>query len=198
MGSRPPAHWQYAAEGAHQFGQKNERTLQAYGFNGRITYLFRDPLDNQLHTTYEFLSGDDPDSRTTQQFDPLWGRWPLFSELWAYLNTTEQGRYGEATNLHRLTFAWSAKPVKKMETVLNYHLLWADENTIGATAAGRRRGFSSGSKFRGSLFTALLKYTFNKHIEAHLLGEFFFPGDFYLKNFNDPATFLRSQVVFTW
>jgi len=191
-------HWQYAAEGAHEFGTKNERTLQAYGFNGNVTYLFRDRCDDRLDATYEYLSGDDPHTRTNEQFDHLWGRWPLWSELWAYLNITEQGRYGDTTNLHRLSFGWSTRPAAKLEFSMHYHLLWADENTLGATAAGRARGFSQDESFRGNLFSAVLQYQFNPHVSAHLWGEFFFPWSYYLKSFNDPATWLRSQVVFTW
>ena len=191
-------HWQYRAEGAHQFGQRNGRTAQACGLNGWVAYLFREAGNNRLRTTYEFLSGDDPDSRTDEQFDPLWGRWPLWSELWAYHQVNEMGRYAYTTNLHRLAFGWAVVPVKRTEFLLDYHLLWADENTLGATAAGRRRGFSRTDSFRGQLVTARLKFDICKHLSGHLLGEFFFPGDAYLKNFNDPATFLRSELVFTW
>jgi hypothetical protein len=190
-------HWQYAAEGVHEFGDKNQRTLQAYGFYGRMAYLFKDPHENQLRAHYEFDSGDDPHSRTQEQFDLLWGRWMPWSKLWLDHDVNET-RKGETTNMHRLVFGWAASPAKNMELSADYHLMWADENTLGATRAGRRRGFSPDEKFRGQLFVALVRYKFTPHLSGHLRGELFFPGDFYLRTMHDPSQFLRAELVFSY
>ena len=190
-------HWGYRAEGAHEWGERNERTMSAFGFNSQLAYMFKDPMKNELRMQYEFLSGDDPKSRTNEAFDPLWGRWPQWSELWADHDAVE-ARPGENTNLHRLAWGWTVRPTAKMEFLLDYHLLWADEDTLGATKAGQKAGFSPDDKFRGQLLTALLKYKFTAHLSGHLLGEFFFPGDFYAGPMGDTAEFLRAELVFSY
>ena len=57
-------------------------SLRAFGAKGDLEYCFKDDLDNKLHVTYEYLSGDDPDTRRVESFNPLWGQWPQWSELY--------------------------------------------------------------------------------------------------------------------
>jgi len=162
------------------------------GFNSRLTYFFKDKWNSQLRVGYEFLSGDDPDSETDEGWDPLWARWPQWSELYVYTYARET-RIAEVNNLHHLGFGWTFEPNNKLEVCTDYHLLFCDENSSRG-----RAGFSDNGVFRGQLLTALLRYKVNKHISTHLLGEFSFPGDFYSNASNDPAAFLRAQVVFAF
>jgi len=186
--------WKYRAEFAQEFGHKNGQSLCAFGFNSQLEYWLNDPWKNNFRVGYEYLSGDDPETESTnEQFDPLWGRWPQFSELLAYTVALEN-RPGETTNLHRLGVGWTTTPCKKLELCTDYHLLFADEKA----AYGSRAYFTGESCFRGQLVTALLKYTFNKHVAGHLLGEFFFPGNFYSNANNEVAAFLRYELTLTW
>ncbi len=187
-------HWRVRAEGAHQWGEKNNQTLQAFGFNSRATYFCRDDLDTQFRLHYEFLSGDDPDSAAIEGFDLLWARWPRWSELYMpYTHTAETGRPAAVNNLHRVAMGWTCNPNEVMELCADYHLLWSDENNMGTNPR-----YSDGGTFRGQLLTAWLKYKFNQHVSGHLLTEFFFPGNYYTDAANDAATFLRYELVFSW
>ncbi|MBN2561347.1 MAG: alginate export family protein [Phycisphaerae bacterium] len=186
-------HWMYYLEGAHEWGEKNDDYLSAYGFNSKLSYLCKDKLNNQFRIAYEFLSGDDPSSSANEAFDPLWGRWPQWSELYAYTIAMESGRPGEQTNLHRLAGGWSISPAKNLEWCNDYHLLFADENTLRNVP-----GFTNGGAFRGQLLTSVLKYKFNEHVSTHLWTEFFFPGNFYTSDRNDPAVFVRYELCFTF
>jgi hypothetical protein len=88
--------WKYRAEGAHQFGTRNDRYLRAFGFNSAVTYLVKDRWNHQVRGTYEFLSGDDPDTRTNEAFVPLWSRWDRWTQIQS--NTyTASGRAPAAT-----------------------------------------------------------------------------------------------------
>lgn len=188
---------QYRAEGAYQWGNQGYQATQAqraFGFNGKVTYLFRDALNNKVSTSYEYLSGDDPGTAAVESFDPLWGRWPQWSELYAYTDALERGRLSELSNLHRLTLGWEFDPSKTLNFHVNYHLLFSAENTQRANAAR----FSRGGAFRGQLLEAKLKYKFSKRVAGHLVGEFFRPGNFYSGNLQDPAVFLRYELVFSW
>jgi hypothetical protein len=186
-------HWLAKAEGALQFGNNRLRDVWAGGANTSLTYLFNDKWNNQATMGYEFLSGDDPGTATNEQFNPLWGRWPQFSELMAYHYATET-RPGETTNLHRLWWGWQADPTKKLQVQARYHLLFSDDNTLERV---RPAAFGSGS-FRGQLVTLLARYKFNKFLSGHLLGEYFQPGHFYSDNRDDGAVFARAELVFAF
>ncbi|MGE5608635.1 MAG: alginate export family protein, partial [Bacillota bacterium] len=61
-------HWSAQAEGAYQFGSRenpalfgsDETDLSAFGVNSRLTYSFNDEWKNRLGFAFEYLSGDDP------------------------------------------------------------------------------------------------------------------------------------------
>lgn len=195
--------WTGRVEGAYQFGNRTnpalfgaeDSDLSAWGMNSRLTYAFNDDWKNQLWIGLEMLSGDDPDDGDNNQFDPLWGRWPQFSELYVYPYATET-RIAETTNLFRPNVGWTASPTKKMDLIATYQPLWAFENTRNDQGA---IGFSS-DNFRGHLVTAMLKYRFNRHVASHLLGEYLFAGDFYAaegpRN-DDNVAYLRWELVLT-
>jgi hypothetical protein len=166
------------------------------GVNAQLAYHFNDKLKNSVRVEYEYLSGDDPDTATNEQFDPLWGRWPQWSELLAYTVALEN-RPGEFTNLQRFALGWTAFPTKKAEVRANYHLLFAaqkDSYENGANAGF----FSNDSSFRGQLLTGWFIYKFNEHVSSHVVAELFFPGSFYSDARNETAGFFRYQLEFTW
>jgi hypothetical protein len=190
-------------EGAYQFGNRSndflfpgatDNDVSAWGLNSSLAYNFRDDWKNQVRLSFEHLSGDDPGTGRIEQFDPLWGRWPQWSELWVYHDLQEY-RVAETTNLTRLAVGWQTFPTDKMQIALDYHLLWADENTLAAQGFG---GFSDSAKFRGQLITALLRYKFNRFFSGHLLAESFIPDNYYASPRDDVAWFLRGEIIFTF
>ena len=195
-------HWSARAEGAHQFGSKltanparlepGGSSISAFGFNSRLTYSFNDDWKTQIRASYEFLSGDDPHTATNEAFDPMWGRWPQFSELYVYTYAGET-RIADVTNLHRVGLGITTHPHEKIETSFDWNLLLADENTYGAAA-----GFSTNGELRGNLLAAILRYKINEHMYGHLLSEVFFPGNYYDNTRNDPAVFLRAELTLAW
>jgi len=64
-------HWKYRAEGARQFGERNDRYLRAFGFTTGLTYLVKDKWNHRIRGQYEYFSGDDPRTRTNEAFAPL-------------------------------------------------------------------------------------------------------------------------------
>jgi len=185
-------------EFAGQFGSKaigdtSRQDLCAFGFNSRVTYKFNDAMKNEVHAGYEFLSGDkESTAGRTEQFDPLWGRWPQFSELYVYPVALEN-RPGETTNFHRVNIGWSCVPSEKLSLAADYHVLFAHHNSY----AGRPY-FDDESNCRGHLLVGKLGYKFAPHITGHFLAELFFPGSFYDDDYNEAAGFLRYELMFTW
>jgi len=194
-------HWRVRGEGAYQFGHRlnpvvypdaTNGAVNACAFLGRVSYSFGDPMKNQLRFTFEHESGDDPDSATNEAFDPLWGRWPQFSEIWLY-NARTETRLGETSNLTRASFGWQINPTSKIEIRAEYSLLFADENTFAGHS-----GFSHGGSFRGQLITAVLRYNVNRFLTWNLVGEEFFPGSYYASPRDDAATYLRAEVLLSF
>ena len=204
-------HWKYRAEGAYEFGSISgphgatvtgpvnfpDRYLRAFGFNSNLTYLVKDKLNNQLRVEYEYLSGDDPHTQGTDEgFLLLWGRWPRFSELLGYsAPSTGEGRAYELTNYHRLAFGHTFNPCDRVEIATDLHLLFAPENPLGFQHG---RGFSEAGSFRGELLTIWQKFTITKHLKAHLLEEFFFPGNYFAAPRDNMGAFLRGELYWTW
>jgi Alginate export len=206
--------WKYWIEGAYQFGRKaypglpanpyvsagTFRDIDAFGLNSKLTYMFKDKLNNQLTMSCEFLSGDDPNSKgNDEMFDVLWGRWPRWSEIGLYMFPAET-RIGQEANLIRFGPTWSLNPIKDLEFSASYYALFAphDVPTIGAIPPASAGGplFTDSGNFRGHFASAALKYKFSQHMSGHLWSEFLFPGDYYV--YKSMMTFLRAEVMFTF
>jgi hypothetical protein len=186
------AHWKARSEVAKQFGHKNDGHLDALGSLNRLAYYFNDKHNNWLRLDYEYMSGDRPGTGTNEGFDPLWGRWPRFSELLIYTAASET-RVSDLSNMHRVAMGWNVNLTPRVEMLTDYHLLFADQNTYRD-----RPMFTQSGCFRGQLITWWLKYIITPQLSGHVVAEFFFPGDYYANTNNDPATFLRTELVFTY
>jgi hypothetical protein len=199
----PAEHWQYSAEGAYQFGNKEDtvsgvfanRDISAFGVNAKLSYLFKDKLNNQAHLIYEYLSGDDSKSTgKDEMFDVLWGRWPRWSELYIYSYVKEtSGKIAQLNNIQRVGFGWSLNPIKNMSLAATYNALFAPESTPTRTISSSVFG---GGHFRGHYLQTVLKHKFTDHLSAHLWSEFVWMGDYYARR--DMMTFLRAEVMLTW
>jgi hypothetical protein len=187
------ADWKVRAETAAEWGRRNGAEMRAFGFNGRATRQLGGDWKQRLHVGYEFLGGDDPASARNEAFDPLWGRWPQWSELYGPYTYGSETRTGETTNLNRLNLGWAAKVHPSTEISLDYHAVFADENSRCGSA-----GFSCGDKFRGHLVAAWARAKFDKQVSGHLMAEYFFPGDYYIAPKGDEAYFLRAELFLTY
>jgi hypothetical protein len=209
-------HWKYSAEGAYQFGQKQDpflnaytgkpapdangyRDIDAFGVQSKLTYLFKDNFNTRLDLSYEFLSGDDPNSKNDGMFDVLWGRWPQWSEVYNIYSYVQETRVGQTANLHRIGPTLTLTPVKNTDLSLSYYALLADQDAatrsefLGKAFGGHP--FTGTGNFRGHYLQAILKYKFSQHLSGHLWSEFVFPGDYYTSR--DMITFLRAEIMFT-
>ena len=204
----PAAHWKYSAEGAYQFGTKQDpmvrvpvveignRDIDAFGVNSNLNYLFKDTLENEAGLIFEYLSGDNP--KTTgrdEMFDVLWGRWPRWSELYIYSYPNETaGKIAQLNNILRLGPTWGFTPIKDTTFRATYNALFAPEDVPTRTVAPAL--FSQSGGFRGHYLQTVLKHRFNKYVTGHLWGEWVWEGDYYTRR--DMMTFLRAELMFTF
>ncbi len=205
-------HLSYSAEGAYQFGRKEYvynlppgapppaaadgqfHDLSAFGVNSKVSYLCKDELNDQFTLSFEFLSGDNPNTGTDEMFDVLWGRWPRWSEMYNIYSYVNETRVGQTANLIRFGPTWSLTPIKDMQFSASYFALFADQKV--PTQATLSPAFSDSGTFRGHYLQAVLKYKFSQHLSGHLWSEFLFPGDYYASK--QMMTFLRAEVMFTF
>ncbi len=221
-------HWKYVAEGAYQFGQKQDpflnvgganpllspsaqttgfRDIDAFAVQSKLTYMVKDSLNTQASLSYEFLSGDKPNTRNDEMFDVLWGRWPQWSEVYNIYSYVQETRVGQTANLHRIGPTLTLTPVKNLDLSASYYVLLADQAvaTRSEYLAGPALGLPIGALghpfsnddgiFRGHYLQGVLKYKFSKHLSGHLWAEFVFPGDYYTSR--EMITFLRAEMMFT-
>ncbi len=215
-------HWKYSAEGAYQFGHKQDpnlnkngansylspsaqttgyRDISAFGVNSKLSYLFNDELKNQVFVSFEFLSGDNPGTGDDEMFDVLWGRWPRWSELYNVYSYIPETRVAQTANVWRLGPGWSFSPTRKLGFSFNYNALFANQDVatrqnIPANPTTGETPFSNTGSFRGHYLQAILRYQFSRHMSGHLWSEFVFPGNFYSSS--QMMTFLRAELMFTF
>jgi hypothetical protein len=183
--------WQYCMEFAPQFGHKNGRGLGAFATNNQLIYNFNDEKKNRIFLGYEYLSGDDD---KTRNFDRGWGRVDTWSVLYQGGIDGLDGRKYDNSNMHRPYIEWATMLTEKAELRCSYNLLFADENT----SQGGSGGLSRSGTFRGQLPRIQLVYKASEHIEHKLEAEMFCPGNFYSNDKNDPAVFIRYNLLWTW
>jgi hypothetical protein len=217
--------WKYSVEGAYQFGRKQDpdlndgganpnlassaqtagfRDLDAYAFNSKLAYLFKDPMNDQISLSAEYLSGDNPNTKNDEMFDVLWGRWPSWSEMYNIYSYVQETRVGQTANLIRFGPTWTMNPLPKLEFSTSYYLLLADQdkatrdlnNAFGVPAAAGTDAFTGTGDDRGQYMQAVLKYKFNQHLSGHLWSEFLFPGNFYVNH--QVMTFLRAEIMYAF
>ena len=216
IGSRvtgtPAEHWQYSAEGAYQWGRRNDasgkftpaenlknfgslsREVSAFGFNAKLTYLFKDSLNNQLSLVSEYLSGDKSGTGKDEMFDMLWGRGPRISEVWAVALPVEVAdRSSQWNNLFRIGANWSIAPAKNTTVSATYNALFAIEDNPTRTNSAL---YSPDSNFRGHLMQVVVKQKFTKQLSGLLLAEYCPMGDYYVHT--DNMFFLRAEMLLTF
>lgn len=192
--------WSYTAELAAQTGTRGAADLCAMGTNSQLTYHFNDDKNSQIFVGYEFLSGDDPATGKDEKFDTLWGDWPQAQrggDLQSYIWTSE-GALGEVGNLHRIGVGHSFKPAAEWTLLTQYNLFWADENTFAGGTGGLPSPTYGTGNLRGQMISGLLTYQCCEKFAAHLLLDYFLPGNYYDASTRDDAFFARVNLEWTF
>ncbi|MFA5099960.1 MAG: alginate export family protein [Candidatus Omnitrophota bacterium] len=189
------APWTFRAQFADQFGSYGLNDRNAQGGYAFADYDMKDTVwTPQVSAGFVYLSGDNKRTGDNEGWDPLWCRFPIYSELYAQAFTYESGN-SYWTNLSMYRAGVTVKPMKQAKLNLTYSFLRANR-IIAPSAVGDIAGVG---KNRGHLLISKFDYTFNKNVSAYLLGEYFVPTRgstrFYTKDAN-PAVFVRTQLEF--
>lgn len=167
--------------------------ISAYMIDGVAKWHIQKEKKICLAAGWYHLSGDDPNTTTDEGWNPLWARWPQYSELYVYaFDTDGAGRWSNVSMPH---IDFSISPFKKYKADLLLGYMFAPE----ADAAG-------GGHNRGLLFTWWNKYTIkegmfskNDKLSGHVLIELMQPGNYYTDaQQDDLAAFLRAELSYSF
>lgn len=186
------APWRLRGELAYQFGEYEDNDKRnGLGGYAYLTRLFKDvKFSPLLDVGFAYLYGEKPQSGRNEGWDPLFSRWPWISELYLFAYAIEGGEPAYWTNLQLYRTVLRLSLTKKTNLSICYNYLRANKSLNGVAP------FFGDGKNRGHMPQIILKHKFNKNVSGHLWCEYFIPGDFYASNNQDPALFLRWQLMF--
>jgi hypothetical protein len=177
-------------EWAYEFGKMGSAELSAFGGYTYLTWQTGWPQKNPLALTLGsvYLSGDNPGSTKYEGWDPLYGRWPKWSESYIY-TLSKEGGVAYWTNLYSLYGRAQIDIFKNVRFLFDYHHLMAPHAPLaGLTFPG------GNGKHRGELGIAKLTYQINKMVSGQLIWENFNPGSYYFSG-ADAANWMRIEFM---
>jgi len=145
-----------------------------------------------LSAGYVYLSGDNKNTLGAGGWNPLFSRYPQYSELVANLYASERGS-AYWTNLQMAKIDLNFKPAKALKCLASYGVLFAN-NTMNTNPNVLNQAMFGAGKMRGQLAIAKASYTINKYLTAGALFEYFIPGDFYFSGAKN-ASFARLEII---
>ena len=174
---------------AYQFGNH----ISAYMIDSQLNYHFDGDMKPCVSLGWYHLSGDDPSSDTDEGWNPLWARWPQYSELYVYSFDTEGA--GRWSNLSMPHVDFTINPCSKLKSSLVLGYMFAPE--ADGIGGGHRRGVLATLWNRFTLKENLLSE--GDKLSGHLLLEMVDPDDYYSDAQQDnTALFCRLELNYSF
>ncbi|PKK83191.1 MAG: hypothetical protein CVT49_09770 [candidate division Zixibacteria bacterium HGW-Zixibacteria-1] len=188
--------WLLAAEAAFQFGKyigiDGRRNRSAIGTHFHVDYSI--DLDEKFRQTLVlgeiYLSGDNRSTATYENWDPLFARWPKWSESYIYTQINEGG----VANWTNMTSIYG-RVIYKFGDNLSFNLDYHHLRAIHAMSASSSSVFGAGIN-RGRLIIGKFNYRVDEHLTGHFLWEWFDPGDFYFDD-ADSYSWVRAELMYS-
>lgn len=183
-------------EAAYQFGECGDHNRRAYGGYAYLEILphwqvKRWYLPTALTAGVIVLSGDDPETENREDWDPMFARWPKWSESYIYTQINEHA-VAWWSNLISLNTTARFALSSRMDFRFDYHHLTAPELSDGPADFAGGKG-----RTRGDLFIGKLTFRIDHNWTGHLLWEGFMPGDFYFDG-ADPYAWIRAELMYQY
>ena len=184
--------WSVTGEFAGQWGAfHGGGTLRGWGGYSYLKRTFGAKSQHYVQGGYWGMSGDDPATKNTNEdWDPLYSRWPKWSELYIYSQFRER-----APSFWTNTALWHAEllytPIKPLNVRLTYYKM----DAFHPFPWGDARIFSSGT-FRGHMPQIRADFALNKQLTGHVLWEYMKTGNFYVNR--TQAYFLRFELIYRY
>ncbi len=177
------------AEGAWQGGKSGEGGRSAFGGLFHLDYDVKGLLPFLKTATVGgiFLSGDKPGTDKVEGWDPIFSRWPKWSDSYIYTFGRES-RTAYWSNLTSLYGSLALDLGSRADALLTAQRLGAFEPQPGAFPGGPGR-------CRGTLLQSRLNYKVSKFLAGRVIWEYFRPGDFYFPGAS-PFHWLQFEMNF--
>ena len=177
-------------EAAYQVGQRDTEDQHGYMVDAFLTYQvqFLKSLKPAVDYGLYYLSGDDPKTKADEGWDPLWARYPQYSELYIYgYDADGAGRWSNLSMPHAgLTFY----PADWLKTTAMVGYMYAPE--ADGPGGGHERGWLGVVKGEFTIKEKILTKT--DKLTGHLWLEVLEPGDYYSEN--QTGWFARWEVAY--
>ncbi|HSA96415.1 MAG TPA: hypothetical protein VLJ16_10200 [Acidobacteriota bacterium] len=179
------------AEAAYQSGELGAAGRAAYGAIAHLDY----DLAGRLGFLKSFvlggilLSGDDPATGRVEGWDPIFSRWPKWSESYIYTFTRES-RQAYWSNLSSLYAQLAFDLGARSDGHIMVMPMGAERARPGIFPGGTGRG-------RGTLYRARLNYKISKYMTSRVIWEHLDPGSFYFpgaSNYN----WIQFEMIFRY
>jgi hypothetical protein len=160
-------------EGAWQSGSYGNAGRSAFGGIAHLDYSppWRIRAVKTLVLGGIYLSGDDPATARMEGWDPLFSRWPKWSEGYI-LTFTRESRIAYWSNLNSVYGSLVFDLGPSANAAVTVHRLGAEHVRPGDFPGGTGRR-------RGTLIVGRLNYVISKALSGHFEWDRFDPGDFY-------------------
>ncbi len=176
-------------EWAVQQGSQGKNDVSAFGGYANLSYTVVPQKKGVLTGGLYVLSGDNPRTAKVEGWNPLFSRWPKWSELYIYSHTAENNGGARKAAYWTNTIA----PNVRFDMVLNPTVnltFWVHHlDAFHPTASGA-------GTTRGDEVQLWVRFNFNKRLTAHFLADYFMPGDFYAQP-RSGAAFIRGELLYT-
>ena len=160
------------------------QTISATAGQARIEARLPPPVPLEIAAGYVYLSGDNLETRNKfEGWNPLFGRWPVWSELAALTASLE----GFAQPMGQTIAYWQnlAMPFLKVACGcgsplrLEARYMWLDALQALPTMERLFDPSIAGPTHRGTIYTLRMSWSLPGLFDGHALYESFTPGDFY-------------------
>jgi hypothetical protein len=179
------------AEGAVQTGSYGEAGRSAYGAIAHLDYDLKGtlPLLKSAVVGGVLLSGDDPATARMEGWDPIFSRYPKWSESYIY-TLTRENRVSYWTNLSSLYATLAFDFGERADGLVNVMPMRAGHAQPGTFPGGTGRD-------RGSLVKGRLNYRISKYLSGRVIWEHFSPGSFYFEGASS-YDWLQFELMFRY
>ncbi|MFC2139760.1 hypothetical protein ACFLR4_03775 [Bacteroidota bacterium] len=181
------------AEAAYQTGNYENHERNSYGGYAYLDYTssMKFPLPQKLTLGLINLSGDDPSTKDMEGWDPLFSRWPKWSESYIYTQILENGgKVAYWSNFISIYGSVEFDICEKINLDIDFHHLMSHRKMLSASLLPGGEG-----KTRGELFIVKLNAEITDGLSGHLLLENFWPGNYYSAD-SDGYYWLRIELMY--
>jgi len=181
----------FTAEAALQTGRYGDAGRSAYG---AIAHFDCDlagtlPLLKGLVLGGVLLSGDDPATARMEGWDPIFSRWPKWSESYIYTFTRES-RQSYWSNLSSVYASLVLDFGPRSDGFIAVQPMGAEKVVPGPFPGGTGRG-------RGTLIKGRLNYKISKFLTGRFIWEHFDPGSFYFPGASS-YNWIQFEMIFRY